>query len=261
MHKSGSLILFLAVMFLAACNNNQNAAETGESSDADTTRVAEQGETRGTETREMNPNLKKTQSVQQRSARKGNFRLDDNTGNVFSGEFAYMADAAYFINCSTDHRYSVVMQDAFPDLERKYLDVVGENAGSRVYIVVEGELQSPSPEEEGNKRGTLKVSKVLSVTADINCKNITPRMAGMFASFEGKATFTLCNSGTTYSILPEGAFKDVEAAYKDQIEEGKSIYVELYGMRKAIPAKKGGSRETGIVVTRVVGFDKGYVCE
>ncbi|KAA3635461.1 MAG: hypothetical protein DWQ02_09865 [Bacteroidetes bacterium] len=153
------------------------------------------------------------------------------------------------------------MQDAFPDLEKKYLDVVGENAGSRVYVVVEGELQPKPAGEEGHFRGSLKVSKVHSVNEGRGCNSIVSKMGGMFASFEGVATFKLCNNGQTYSILNEGAFKSMEEGYKKLMEEGKMVYAEIYGYRKPIPAEQGGTSKTGMVVTRLVGFDRSFSCE
>jgi hypothetical protein len=61
--------------------------------------------------------------------------------------------------------------------------------------------------------------------------------------------------------LTEGAYPLVEQEYKQLMEEGKSVYAEVTGFRKPIPAEEGGSMQTGITITRLVGFDKSYSCE
>lgn len=260
MKKFSLLVMIFAAVLMVACNNNQNAAQDAGEDNVEATETVDSSKAEVNERQETNLNIKKTASRPDASKR-GDFRLEDNSDIVYSGEFAYMADAAYFINCSTDSRYSVLMQDAFPDLEKKYLDVVGENAGSRVYIVVEGELQPKPAGEEGHFRGALKVSKVHSVNEGRGCNSIVSKMGGMFASYEGTATIKLCKNGQTYTILNEGAFKQMEKEYKELMEEGKMVYTEIYGYRKPIPAEQGGTRKTGMVVTRLVGFDSSYSCE
>lgn len=260
MKKFGFILPLMVVVLLAACNNNQNTVET-DSAESENTEQALSDKEKAQQMREPKSTVKNTAGQQKPAAQRGNFRLEDNTGNIYSGEFAYMADAAYFVNCSTEKKYSVLMQEAFPELEKAYLKVMGENAGKRAYIVVEGALKSTPTGEEGKMGGALTVSKVHSVIGDKNCNSVMVKMGGMFASYEGVATFKECKSGGVYTVINDGTFESLEAAYKKEMEEGKNIYVELYGYRKAIVEEKGGSSKTGIVVTRFVGFDKSYSCE
>jgi uncharacterized lipoprotein NlpE involved in copper resistance len=260
MNKFSFLLVLFAVIILGACNNNQNAVAEGDATETENMGSEEDAKAKAKSMQEPKSTTKKTQG-QQRPSRATDFRIEDKSENIFSGEFAYMADAAYFINCSTNGRYSVLMQDAFPELEKTYLEVVGEKAGSRVYVVVEGAMQSKPAGEEGNFRGALKVSKVHSVNADKNCNSVIVKMGGMFTYFEGKADFKECKTGRVYSVTTDGAYKLVEQEYRQMMEEGKSVYAEIKGFRKAIPAEEGGSMKTGISITRFIGFDQSYACE
>ena len=246
----------MLVGWMTACSNNQNAVE-GETAagvvDSTQAKVQQMQEPRNSEinTEGQRPEVKR--SI---------MRLEDKSDNVFSGDFAYMADAAYFINCSTGSRYSVVMEGAFIDLEKAYLKLVGEEAGKPVYIVVEGELRPNSGKEEGRMKGSLKVSKVIGLTDEASCASVISKLGGMYTSSLGIGTFTNCKGNEIYAVQPSGAFEGLNKAYLDAVSvEGKSIYVELYGFRKPIKAEAEGAPQTGLVVTRVIGFDKSYSCE
>lgn len=257
MQKLSLLLIVMLVGWMTACSNNQNAVE-GETTaegvvDSAQAKVQQMQEPRNSET---------NTAGQRPEVKRSSMRLEDKSDNVFSGDFAYMADAAYFINCSTGNRYSVVMEGAFIDLEKAYLKLVGEDAGKPVYIVVEGELRPNSGKEEGRMKGSLKVTKVIGLTDEVSCASVISKLGGMYTSSLGIGTFTNCKGNEIYAVQSSGAFAALNKAYLEAVSvEGKSIYVELYGFRKPIKAETDGSPQTGLVVTRVIGFDKSFSCE
>ncbi|KAA3640874.1 MAG: hypothetical protein DWQ02_01440, partial [Bacteroidetes bacterium] len=102
MKKFNLLVMILATVLMVACNNSQNSVQEGGEENVEATEtVVDSSKAAVKERQEANPNIKKTAS-RPNASKRGNFRLEDNSDNIYAGEFAYMADAAYFINCSTD---------------------------------------------------------------------------------------------------------------------------------------------------------------
>jgi uncharacterized lipoprotein NlpE involved in copper resistance len=264
MQKSNLLFFLLAILMLVACNNNQNAASDGTATDADADTEVMNADSAKAKIQEMqgSKSVTTTTAKPRAATERPTFRLQDRSGNIFSGEFAYMADAAYFINCSTGNRYSVAFQDAFIDLEKAYLKLTGEEAGKRVYAVLDGEFTN-KPKEEGDlMKGTLIVKKLVSLSDEASCESVVRRMGGMYASLEDAGTFKDCRNKQQFSVEHSGAFAALEEAYATASNgSGTPAYVEFYGFTKAVSADIGGTSKTAIVVTRVVGFDRSYSCE
>jgi uncharacterized lipoprotein NlpE involved in copper resistance len=64
------------------------------------------------------------------------------------GMFAYMADAAVFVDCETSDRYPVAMEGGYIDLERAYLEARSE-PGAPLLVSFTGHL-APRPPMEGD---------------------------------------------------------------------------------------------------------------
>jgi heat shock protein HslJ len=88
---------------------------------------------------------------------------------VMKGIFTYMADAAIFVDCSSQKRYPVAMEGKYIDLERKYLASI--NAGSPLLVTLEGRLVlRPKMEGEGESV-MLVVEKLNKVWPQMDCKS------------------------------------------------------------------------------------------
>lgn len=268
MQKAKLLFYLFFMLIFAACSNNQNTAE-GEQTTEGTEQLASEGTEKEKTVDDSNKakKMQESKSVttmtpsQKPTGKRAGFRIKDDSGKIFSGEFAYMADAAYFINCSTGNRYSVLMQEAFPELEKAYLNLVKDEAGKRVYVVIEGELNRKANGEKEFMKGSLSVSGVVSLSDQANCETVVSKLGGMYTSGENGGTFEDCRSGQTYVVQNSGAYEALEKAYLDAVSgPGASAYVELTGFRKSVESEAGGADQTGLVVTRVIGFDTSYSC-
>jgi len=87
--------------------------------------------------------------------------------NTFEGYFSYMADAAMFIDCKTDERFSVSNEGEYLSIEKEYLRIV-ENAGDKVFISFTGKIRDKNPNEEGNRKKII-INKLLNIQPDKKC--------------------------------------------------------------------------------------------
>lgn len=86
------------------------------------------------------------------------------------GMFRYMADAALFVDCSSQKKYPVAMEKDYLSLEREYLSKV-EEAGEPILATLSGRLIM-QPKMEGNEKAlTLVVEKLDKVWPKLDCKS------------------------------------------------------------------------------------------
>lgn len=176
--------------------------------------------------------------------------------NTMSGEFAYMADAAVFIDCKTGERFGVVMEGAFKEMENTYQKTMGDDAGKRAYTVLEGRITKSQ-----QRLRTIYPSKLVSMTKEASCKTDVQRMGGEFVYFADAAIFMDCATQTSYNVAATGARMTLEKEYlKVKESDGERVYVELEGF--LIPAKSKSSRgpQGTLHATKVFGFLKGEKC-
>lgn len=86
---------------------------------------------------------------------------------TFEGYFSYMADAAMFIDCKTEERFSVSNEGEYLNIEKEYLRIV-ENAGDKIFISFVGKINDSNPEEEGNLKKII-INKLLNIQPDKKC--------------------------------------------------------------------------------------------
>ncbi len=85
------------------------------------------------------------------------------------GMFRYMADAALFVDCFSQKKYPVAMENEYISLEREYL--TNTDAGNPLLVTLEGSLVSrPKMEGEGEIL-TLVVKKLDKVWPQLDCKS------------------------------------------------------------------------------------------
>ncbi|MGY6548695.1 MAG: META domain-containing protein [Roseinatronobacter sp.] len=84
-----------------------------------------------------------------------------------TGEFVYFADAALFTECFTGQRFPVLMEDAYIDAERAYLDArIAPMAP--LMMSVEGRV-AMAEQMEGPARRSLSISRLDHVTPGAAC--------------------------------------------------------------------------------------------
>ena len=150
------------------------------------------------------------------------------------GMFAYMADAAIFIRCSDGKRFPVVMEGKFSELERSYLQLVGEEAGRRVLLACHGQLDSrpAAPAEEGIGGG-LRIDTVFSLSATLSCADQLAVWAGKCRWQQGVLLFLPCGEKEELRIaggIPEAALRAAWGKYVHSSDG--ALYVELEGVRR-----------------------------
>ncbi|GJM33419.1 MAG: hypothetical protein DHS20C18_24200 [Saprospiraceae bacterium] len=172
-----------------------------------------------------------------------------------AGEFAYMADAAIFIDCATGQRHPVAMAKAFPELEGIYRKVMGEEVGRRAYAVLKGQYQNANKQDGKGQTQTLFVEAVVSLTKEASCDTEVRRFAGMYAYMADAAIFQDCFTKQRYPVAFLGANIDMERQYGETRKEaGTPVYVELEGFVQDMPAMEGDGKEASLIVTKVLGF-------
>ena len=88
---------------------------------------------------------------------------------AMKGMFTYMADAAIFVDCSSQKKYPVAMEGKYIDLEREYLASI--DAGSPLLVTLEGRLVlRPKMEGEGESV-MLVVEKLNKAWPKMDCKS------------------------------------------------------------------------------------------
>lgn len=260
MQKSKFLPFLCVLILLMACTNENNTSTQITDSKTETNIETEPvSEERRTENVNQVSKPKGTSDTKRKSYQ---LRIDDDNKGVFSGEFAYMADAAYFINCSTGNRYSVLMQDAFPAMEKAYLKMVGDAAGSKIYVVFKGQMIPKKKENTSKMKGIITIKEVISLNKDISCNIVVRRMGGMYAYMADAGIFTDCKTKRQYAVQTTGANAALESQYaKVSQGNGEKVYVEFEAYVQRTEGMEGGTSVDGVFVTRVIGFDNSYSCE
>jgi heat shock protein HslJ len=108
-------------------------------------------------------------SMENRSGDDASDMTEKGAAKTMKGMFAYMADAASFINCADGKRYPVAMEGSFPELERQYRQVMGDNAGQRALLTAKGYLAKRNKMEGAGTTPTLVVDQVISLSKDGGC--------------------------------------------------------------------------------------------
>ncbi len=189
------------------------------------------------------------------------WQVADQTQTV-SGEFAYMADAAVFIDCATGERHPVAMARSFPKLESAYRKTMGENVGQRAYAVLKAQYQSADQPDNLGKKQTLYVDEVVSLTREASCDTEVKKYAGMYRYMADAALFEDCITGKRYPVAFLGANMEMENQYgRVKKEAGSPVYVEIEGFVKDLPTMEGDGTETNLIITKVLGFIADAKCK
>lgn len=118
------------------------------------------------------------------------------TTDVLHGMFAYMADAAIFVNCADGKRYPVAMEAGYLPLERKYTTEMAEEAGKRVLLTATGSI-APRPTVDGEGEvPTLVVKQMLSLSRDASCDTERLLVNGALSG----GNLRDCVTGDIYSV-------------------------------------------------------------
>ncbi len=182
------------------------------------------------------------------------WQVPEKSGTV-AGEFAYMADAALFIDCATGERHPVAMAKAFPKLESAYRKTMGDAVGQRAYAVLKGQYQSANQPDGIGKKQTLYVDEVISLTKEGSCDTAVKKYAGMYRYMADAALFEDCVSQKRYPVAFLGANMEMERQYGQiKKEAGSPVYVEVEGFVKELPAMEGDGTEAQLIITKVLGF-------
>jgi heat shock protein HslJ len=88
--------------------------------------------------------------------------------NFRVGAFAYMADAASFVDCATGKRYPVVMERDYLALENAYTNAPHE-PGADVIVTLEGHIET-RPFMEGRPREQLLVDRFDAIWPEESCE-------------------------------------------------------------------------------------------
>ncbi len=86
------------------------------------------------------------------------------------GMFSYMADAAMFVECGTNKKFAVALEDDFISLEKAYIKAVHE-AGKAIKVKVEGVIALRDGMDGKTDISTLIVKKFISIVPKEICKN------------------------------------------------------------------------------------------
>ena len=82
--------------------------------------------------------------------------------NILIGYFSYFADAPLFIDCKTNEKYPVAMEDDYIFLEEEYLKIA-ESPGQRILISLNGRFDERNDMEGEGKRIFLIVNKLVNI--------------------------------------------------------------------------------------------------
>lgn len=258
MYKLKITSFLFALFLLVACNDNSSS--TNNITDDTSSDIATQPES-GDESKSDKKTTPAISKPQKNKPKPYHLRIIDESRDVFVGEFAYMADAAYFINCSTDNKYSVVMADGFASVEKTYLKTVGDEAGSKVYAVFKGKIKNKKKGDKSKMKGYLTIKEVISMHKDVGCNTVTRRMGGMYTYMADAGIFIDCKTKRKYAVQTIGASAALESSYLKANEGGTAAYVELEGYVQKTKGMEEGTSVEGLFVTRIIGFDSSYSCE
>ena len=168
----------------------------------------------------------------QRPAAEAAKTLVISTDTTLYGMFAYMADAAIFIRCSDGSRFPVAMEEKFGQLERGYLQLVGEEAGRSVLLACHGRLVSRPAAEEGRGERLL-VDTVYSLSTELDCRDRPVRWEGKYWRQQEESLFLPCGSDEALRIsggITELALRMIWEKNAGSVDE--TLYVDMEGVKK-----------------------------
>ncbi len=163
------------------------------------------------------------------------------------GMFTYFADAAIFVDCKSQKKFSVAMEQDYIVLEREYLSLA--EAGNPIMVVVKGRIISrPKVDGEGEE-ATLLIEKLKNIWPDKNCNNNIEKISltnrpWKLAELEGIKIDVEQGSEMAYFILKEndntlsgfGGCNNFMGSYK--LEENRIKIGPLAGTRRFCSDKK-----------------------
>ena len=169
----------------------------------------------------------------------------DTTG-VVHGMFAYLADAAIFINCADGQRYPVAMEGGYRQLERSYLELVGENAGQRILLTARADW-SGRPAMEGNGEvKALIVHELLSLSKTGNCDTERLILSGPCRRTGDHFLLEDCDSGRFYPVQ-----------WRVGVPFPENAFIKAEGILQAGPAPDGDGTTDHFHILRLIGWEAG----
>ena len=156
------------------------------------------------------------------------------TDTTLYGMFAYMADAAIFVRCSDGRRFPVVMEEKFGQLERSYLQLVGEEGGRRVLLACHGRLVSRPTESAAKGVGeSLLVDTVFSLSTELDCRDRPVRWVGKYWRRQEESLFLPCGSDEVLRIAGGSTESTLGMIWdKDAGSVGEAWYVDMEGVKR-----------------------------
>lgn len=179
-------------------------------------------------------NEKKTESDRSETTQKSETR-------ELKGMFTYFADAAIFVDCQSQKKFPVAMEQDYILLEREYLSLA--EAGNPIMVVVKGRIFSrPKVDGEGEE-ATLLIENLKSIWAGKSCDDNIEKISltnhpWKLTEVEGININVETGSESAYFILKEndnsingfGGCNYFMGSYK--IEENRIEIGPLAGTRK-----------------------------
>ena len=89
-------------------------------------------------------------------------------GDLMHGLFTYMADAAFFEDCVSGHRYPVAMEAGYIELERAYLEHRAA-PGSPLLVRFHGSIEPRPPMEGDGEIDTMVIDRFEAVYPGEDC--------------------------------------------------------------------------------------------
>ena len=84
------------------------------------------------------------------------------------GYFSYFADAALFVECGSNKKYPVAMEDDYISLESAYLEI-DKNPGEKILVEIIGEYEERTKMEGEGTIEFLIVKKFLKILPNEQC--------------------------------------------------------------------------------------------
>ena len=95
--------------------------------------------------------------------------IQNENSNIKKGYFSYFADAALFVECISNNKYPVAMENDYIALERAYLEL-DKNPGEKILVEIIGEIERRDKIEGEGKNDFLIVKKFVKILPNEQCK-------------------------------------------------------------------------------------------
>lgn len=90
--------------------------------------------------------------------------------DFYKGYFTYFADAALFVDCTTNKKYPIAMEGDYLTLEKEYLKIA-KITGEKIIITLNGKIVERNKIEGEGMRDFLIVNKFIDMFPNKNCKS------------------------------------------------------------------------------------------